>query len=207
MRAAIAECRRRTVAHIALPANERFTLEFVTGKSWGGYNWYKGDSNSLIQVNTDLPVRIGRAVDLGCHEGYPGHHVYNMLLEQKLAQGARLGRVHPLPALLAAELHRRGLGQLRHRARLSRATSGSRFETRDPLSARRPAGDRTPPTISRCRTRCRSWPAPASPSPRDYLEGRIDRAQAIELTQQIPARLARPGPSSRSPSPTSIAPT
>ena len=86
MRAAIDECRRRTVRHIALPANERFTLEFVTGKSWGGYNWYKGDSNSLIQVNTDLPVRIGRAVDLGCHEGYPGHHVYNMLLEQKLAR-------------------------------------------------------------------------------------------------------------------------
>lgn len=87
MRAAIAECRRRTLAHAALPANERFTLEFVTGKSWGGYNWYKGDSNSLIQVNTDLPVRIGRAVDLGCHEGYPGHHVHNALLEDRLARG------------------------------------------------------------------------------------------------------------------------
>jgi hypothetical protein len=87
MRAAIAECRRRTLAHIPLPAGERFTLEFVTGKSWGGYNWYKGGSTSLIQINTDLPVRIGRAVDLGCHEGYPGHHVYNMLLEQKLGKG------------------------------------------------------------------------------------------------------------------------
>jgi hypothetical protein len=86
MRAAIAECRRRTLQHIALPANERFTLEFVTDKSWGGYNWYKGDANSLIQVNTDLPIRIGRAVDLGCHEGYPGHHVLNMLLEQKLSK-------------------------------------------------------------------------------------------------------------------------
>src|SRR5687767_13656699 len=35
MRAAIAECRRRTAAHIALPPDERFTLELVTGKSWG----------------------------------------------------------------------------------------------------------------------------------------------------------------------------
>jgi hypothetical protein len=87
MRAAIAECRRRTIEHIAVPANERFSLEFVTGKSWSGYNWYKGDSNSLIQVNTDLPIRISRAVDLGCHEGYPGHHVLNMLLEQKLSKG------------------------------------------------------------------------------------------------------------------------
>jgi hypothetical protein len=30
---------------------------------------------------------MSRAVDLGCHEGYPGHHVYNMLLERMLARG------------------------------------------------------------------------------------------------------------------------
>ncbi|MDY7229536.1 hypothetical protein [Hyalangium rubrum] len=82
MRAAIAECRRRTVAHIQLPANERFDLAFVKGKSWSGYNYYKGDAKSLIEINTELPVRIDRAVDLGCHEGYPGHHVYNALLEK-----------------------------------------------------------------------------------------------------------------------------
>ncbi|MDB5469724.1 MAG: hypothetical protein JWR84_1284 [Caulobacter sp.] len=87
MRAGIAECRKRTARHIALPADEQFTLEFVTGKSWSGYNWYKGNATSLIQVNTDLPIRIGRAIDLGCHEGYPGHHALNMLLEQKLAKG------------------------------------------------------------------------------------------------------------------------
>lgn len=87
MRAGIAECRRRTAAHIGLPAGEQFTLEFVTGKSWSGYNWYKGDATSLIQINTDLPIRISRAIDLGCHEGYPGHHALNMLLEQKLAKG------------------------------------------------------------------------------------------------------------------------
>ena len=86
MRAAIAECRARTAAHIAMPQHERFELEFVTGKSWSGYNWYKGDAHSLIQVNTDLPVRIDRAVDLGCHEGYPGHHALNMLLERNLAR-------------------------------------------------------------------------------------------------------------------------
>lgn len=86
MRAAIAECRARTIAHIALPANERFELEFVTKQPWSGYNWYKGDAHSLIQVNTDLPIFLSRAVDLGCHEGYPGHHVLNMLLERNLAK-------------------------------------------------------------------------------------------------------------------------
>ncbi len=82
--AAIAECRKRTAAHIALPEGESFTLEFVKNKPWGGYNYYKGNYKSLIQVNTDLPIRISRAVDLGCHEGYPGHHVLNLMIENKL---------------------------------------------------------------------------------------------------------------------------
>lgn len=82
MRAAIAECKARTARHIPLPTDETFTLEFVNDKPWSGYNWYKGKAFSLIQINTDLPIYIDRAVDLGCHEGYPGHHVYNALLER-----------------------------------------------------------------------------------------------------------------------------
>ena len=87
MDAAIAECRRRTARHIALPAHERFELALVTDKPWGGYNYYQGDSRSKIEINTDLPVRLDRAIDLGCHEGYPGHHVHNALLERDLARG------------------------------------------------------------------------------------------------------------------------
>ena len=83
---AINACRERTMRHLKLPANESFTVEYVTGKSWSGYNWYQGGSRSLIQVNTDLPIYIDRAVDLACHEGYPGHHVYNALLEQSLVK-------------------------------------------------------------------------------------------------------------------------
>ena len=81
---AIRACRERTLNHVELPPGERFTVEYVTGKSWSGYNWYQGNYKSLIQVNTDLPVFIDRAVDLACHEGYPGHHVYNVLLEKNL---------------------------------------------------------------------------------------------------------------------------
>lgn len=82
--AAIAECRRRTLLFIGLPENESFELEYVTDKPWSGYNWYQGNSQSLIQINTDLPIFISRAVDLGCHEGYPGHHTFNVLLEKNL---------------------------------------------------------------------------------------------------------------------------
>ncbi len=82
--AAIAECRRRTTAHYALPENERFVLSFVTDKPWSGYNWYQSRFESLIEINTDFPIIIDRAVDLGCHEGYPGHHVWNAIVERDL---------------------------------------------------------------------------------------------------------------------------
>ncbi len=104
---AIKECRARTLAHIALPPTESFTVEYVTNKPWGGYNWYKGNFHSVIQVNTDLPIYIDRAVDLSAHEGYPGHHVYNSLLEKNLVRdrGWVEFSVYPLfsPQSLVAE--------------------------------------------------------------------------------------------------------
>ncbi len=81
---AINVCRAQTKQFITLPDNESFVVEYVTNKAWSGYNWYKGNAHSIIQVNTDLPIFIDRAVDLAAHEGYPGHHVYNVLLESEL---------------------------------------------------------------------------------------------------------------------------
>jgi hypothetical protein len=86
-RAAISACRERTLRYFDLPPEESFDVEYVNDKSWSAYNWYRGGFHSLIQVNTDLPIYIDRAIDLACHEGYPGHHVYNVLLEKHLVQG------------------------------------------------------------------------------------------------------------------------
>ncbi|MGG7663018.1 hypothetical protein [Dyadobacter sp. BHUBP1] len=83
-RTAIAEARKRTLAHYTLPPGEDFKLEYVRDKPWSGYNWYKGDYKSVIQINVSQPIYIERAIDLACHEGYPGHHVYNALLEKNL---------------------------------------------------------------------------------------------------------------------------
>jgi hypothetical protein len=106
-RAAIAEARRRTLPHVQLPAEETFTLEYVKDKPWSGYNWYQGNLKSLIQINTDLPIFIERAIDLGAHEGYPGHHAYNALLEHNLVRGRgwQEYQVYPLfsPQSLIAE--------------------------------------------------------------------------------------------------------
>lgn len=107
MDAAIRAGRERTLQYIALPVEEDFVLEFVSDKPWSGYNWYKGNYQSVIQINTDLPVYIDRAVDLGCHEAYPGHHVYNVLLERDLvrAKGWMEYCIYPLysPQSLIAE--------------------------------------------------------------------------------------------------------
>lgn len=83
-KAAIEESRKKTKQFYSLPDSETFTLEYVTNKSWSGYNWYKGNFTSLIQINTDVPITIDRVIDVGSHESYPGHHVYNMLLEKNL---------------------------------------------------------------------------------------------------------------------------
>jgi len=105
--AAINEARQRTKQHITLPEQENFTVEYVNNKVWSGYNWYKGDSYSLIQLNTDFPIYIDRAIDLASHEGYPGHHVFNSQMEQHLVinKGWIEYSVYPLfsPISLLAE--------------------------------------------------------------------------------------------------------
>lgn len=84
---AIAEARVRTRKWIPdLPAGESFDVEYVKDKSWSAYNWYKGAAHSLIQVNSELPIGIDKVIHLACHEGYPGHHVYNALLEDRLVK-------------------------------------------------------------------------------------------------------------------------
>ena len=182
MRAAIAECRRRSAEHIAVPAEEQFTLEFVTGKSWSGYNYYQGNYRSLIQINTDLPIRIGRAVDLGCHEGYPGHHVYNVLLERNLARGRNWVEysVYPLysPQSLIAE------GSANYGYDLAfPGDERLEFETRVlyPLAGIPPA------EASRFLALQEAMQALSGARftiARDFLEGRITRAQAIALSQR-----------------------
>ncbi len=182
MRGAIAECRRRTAAFVPLPRGEAFTLEFVTNQPWSGYNWYQGNYRSRIQVNTDQPVRLSRAVDLGCHEGYPGHHAYNMLLEQNLAR--RLGwiefQLYPLysPQSFIAE------GSANYGIALA-FPGGQRlqYETRVlyPLAGL-PAQDA--PAYAALLQAIDALTGARFTIARDYLEGRLTRDQAIELVQR-----------------------
>jgi hypothetical protein len=91
IQATLAELRRRTAAILPLPDGESLTVELVTAKPWSGYNWYLGAYRSLVEINTDLPVKAYSLPDLVAHEGYPGHHTEHAVKEALLWRaGGRL---------------------------------------------------------------------------------------------------------------------
>ena len=181
MHASIAECKRRTLQHITLPAEEKFTLELVNKQPWSGYNWYKGNATSLIQINTDLPVLMSRVVDLGCHEGYPGHHVLNMLLEQRLSQQRHWMEftVYPLysPMSLIAE------GSANYGIELTFPGDEQQVFEREvlyPLAGLDPALVTRDAQLAQVRS---ALSGARFTIAHDYLDGRITRAEAVRLAQ------------------------
>jgi hypothetical protein len=70
---ALAECRARTLAQWALPAGERVDIVW-TGAVPAAWHRYEGGLRSVLQVNRQALAMPGQAIDVACHEGYPGHH-------------------------------------------------------------------------------------------------------------------------------------
>jgi hypothetical protein len=176
--AAIEECRRRTLQHIKLPENESFRIEYVNDKPWSGYNWYQGNAHSLIQVNTDLPIFIDRAIDLGCHEGYPGHHTFNALLEENLVKkkGWLEFTLYPLfsPESLIAE------GSGNYGIQLA-FPGNERIEfERSVLFPMAGLDDSQAETYYQLLDLLAQLSYAGNEAARDYLNGKIDRDQAIE---------------------------
>lgn len=177
---AIALCRAKSRAYIVMPDDESFALAFVTNKSWSGYNYYQGNFHSKIEVNTDFPIRLPRAIDLGCHEGYPGHHMLNMKLEEKLVrgQGWQEFSVYPLysPLSLIAE------GSANYGIDL--AFPDKQLVERDVLMPL--AG--LPPADNDLYWRVQKAMAALSGArltiAQQYLDGEIDRATAVALSQK-----------------------
>jgi hypothetical protein len=66
----------KTKEYIEMPIEEGVTIEYMEGAPWSAYNWYKGNYNSLIQVNKSVDIHFEKILDLAAHESYPGHHVY-----------------------------------------------------------------------------------------------------------------------------------
>ncbi len=160
-RTAVDACRQQTAAHLTLPAGEQFTIEYVTGKSWSGYNWYQGNYRSLIQVNTDLPIFIDRALDLACHEGYPGHHVYNVLLEHHLVRGRGWQEFTVYPLFSPQSLIAEGTANFGIEVAYP-ASERVAFERDAPVSAGRARSRATRRSTTRCWPCWTGWTTPAT---------------------------------------------
>jgi hypothetical protein len=180
--ASIAECRKRTAAHFELPEGESFDLQFVTDKPWSGYNWYKGDFRSVIEINTDLPIFIDRAVDLGCHEGYPGHHTWHSLADREVLKekGWIEYSVYPLfsPRSLLAE----GAGNYgMELAFPGEEKLAFEREILFPLAGLDPAKAETLDALNKL---IRKLNHADNYVAREYLDGRITRDQAVALIER-----------------------
>jgi hypothetical protein len=79
--------RERTRELFGLPDGETYELELVSNKHWEGFNDYRGELRSRVEVNTDLPISPRSAVALVAHELYPGHHTERVWKERLLYAG------------------------------------------------------------------------------------------------------------------------
>ena len=93
---AIEACRAATAAHVTLPAGERVEVEYLRDLPWSAFTRYQGGFWSRIQINASLALTVDRALDLACHEAYPGHHLIATLLHDRFGASRVELLVQPL---------------------------------------------------------------------------------------------------------------
>jgi hypothetical protein len=82
---AVEGCRAVTRAHLTLPPDERIDVEYAPVLAWSAFTRYEGVFKSRISINTGLPLTVDRALDLACHEAYPGHHAIDSLVDARFS--------------------------------------------------------------------------------------------------------------------------
>jgi hypothetical protein len=94
--------RARTATVVDLPEGEHVSLEPVSGEPWWAFNYYQGDLQSRVVLNTDVPTTGLDLVHLVAHEVYPGHHTEHAMKEQLLGIEERIQLV-PTPQAVLSE--------------------------------------------------------------------------------------------------------
>jgi hypothetical protein len=83
---ALAECRGRTRAKWRLPAAEKLNVEWTSDVD-AAWHRYEGRNRSTLRLNPAAVAFVSAAVDVACHEGYPGHHAQFVLMEAHAGAG------------------------------------------------------------------------------------------------------------------------
>lgn len=184
VRAGIDECRARTLQHMTLPEGEAFVFELVSGNSWSAYNWYQGDYQGLIQVETSRPSIVESATRLGCHEGYPGHHTFSSLLDQDYRQKRGWIEFSMFPLYSPQGVIFEGSGNFAERVAFPGETATEFLrETIMPLAGLDNLDFATNDRLKAAKTKLRYASIDAA---RNYLDGNWDRAQTEDwLTRYV----------------------
>jgi hypothetical protein len=85
--AALAACKEASAPIFPLPAHAEFSLgfsQFGAHAGWDGWANHARDFRTEIWINEEYDLDVSRALRLACHEGYPGHHVQHVLIDQLL---------------------------------------------------------------------------------------------------------------------------
>jgi hypothetical protein len=93
---ALEGCRSATLKYVPLPPAERVTVELVPDLAWSAFTDYLGAFRSRIRINIRLPMTVDDALELACHEGYPGHHTIETLIEAKYGNSRAEFLIQPL---------------------------------------------------------------------------------------------------------------
>ena len=83
--AALSACKDVSAPVFPLPAQEEVEIRISTfgeHKGADGLANHTGDLHTQIWINDEVPLDVSRALRLACHEGYPGHHVQHVMIDQ-----------------------------------------------------------------------------------------------------------------------------
>jgi hypothetical protein len=86
---ALQECRRRTLLHWKLPPEETIELKWLEQQATPWHR-YLGNYRSQLQISAAAVAFPSAALDVACHEGYPGHHAQFVHLEHSAGRNLSL---------------------------------------------------------------------------------------------------------------------
>ena len=188
-KAAIDACRSRTLAHLSLPADESFTVEYVTEQELGGLQLVPGQL-SQPHPGEHRSADFRRPGDRPrVPRGISGPSRLQRAAREDAGSRPRLGRVLGVPAALAAVAHRRG----------HRPTTASTWRFRAPSGCNSsatvifPAAGLDPSGVERyyeVLALVDRLSYAGNEAARRYLNGQIDAAAAATVARAVRALLA-----------------
>lgn len=85
IQASMTFAKAKTQSLFPLPENS-VEVSLVREKPWAGYHWYRGNYQSLYELNIDVPTTIWGVLHTTTHEAFCGHHTEAVVKESELVR-------------------------------------------------------------------------------------------------------------------------